>query len=239
MLAVQTLADDRSESDLDLLLELSGTTDPRCHDAALMKTARMDSVILNAIEKQAFDDEKQRLMLKESLRTLLAEEHPPASLLTAALAFVSRMNDAELKSAVVEKLNSLPGPEAPDGLSRAAESSPGPRIPEALRSAPDLAVVFAAKMLLQSDAHPDAGRRLLQLAAAKATSSHNHLVRIAVLNECLAAATQSKLADLATALESARDIVIAEQIAAVSLDTPGSIDLRHEIRTRLLKLKEP
>jgi len=60
-----------------------------------------------------------------------------------------------------------------------------------------------------------------------------------VLNECLAAATQSKLADLATALESARDLVIAEQIAAVSLDTPGSIDLRQEIRTRLLKLKDP
>ena len=67
----------------------------------------------------------------------------------------------------------------------------------------------------------------------------NRLVQIAVLNECLATATQAKLTELVGTLEAERNTVVADQIAAVSIGTPGSIDLRHEIRTRLLKLEEP
>ena len=148
------------------------------------------------------------------------------------------MDDAEIKAAVVEKLNLLKESAAPDAVSEAVERSPKPRIPEALRSAPDFAAIFAAKMLVTLEANPDAVQRLLQHAAAKANSINNRLVQIAVLNECLATATQAKLTDLAATLEIERDRVIADQIAAVSLGAPGSIDLRHEIRTRLLKLQE-
>ncbi len=229
---------DLNPEHFDMLLELTGTTDPRTHDAVLLKTVRMDSVIVKAIEKQSCDDEKLRAALTADIRTLLADDSPPASLLTAALAFALRMDDAEIKAAVVEKLNLLKESAAPDAVSEAVERSPKPRIPEALRSAPDFAAIFAAKMLVTLEANPDAVQRLLQHAAAKANSINNRLVQIAVLNECLATATQAKLTDLAATLEIERDRVIADQIAAVSLGAPGSIDLRHEIRTRLLKLQE-
>ena len=102
-----------------------------------------------------------------------------------------------------------------------------------------MAVVLAAKMLVQTGTQSDTVSRLLQHAAAKAKTIDNRLVQIAVLNECLATATQAKLTDHAATLKTARDQVVADQIAAVSIGTPGTIDLRHEIRTRLLKLEEP
>ncbi|MBC7966811.1 MAG: hypothetical protein H7Z17_12910, partial [Fuerstia sp.] len=243
-IAVQSAAEDTGDADLDpgrfdLLLELTGTTDPRTRDAATLKTGRMDSVILKAIEKQSFDDEKMRTTLTASIRTLLADENPPVSLLTAALAVALRMDNAELRNGVVEKLNLLQAPVTPETVSETAARLPKPTIPAALRSAPDVSVALAAKMLVQSGMHADAVNRLLQHAAARAKTVDNRLVQIAVLNECLATATQAKLTDLAVTLETERDTVLADQIAAVSLGTSGSIDLRHEIRTRLLKLEEP
>ena len=230
---------DKNSGHFELLLEVTGTTDPRSRDAATLKTGRMDSVILKAIEKQSFDDEKLRTTLKASIRTLLSEDSPPASLLTAALAFALRMDDEEITAAIVEKLTLLKKPGTSDPVSEIAERSAKPKIPAALRSAPDVAAVLAAKMLVRSGAHSAIIPQLLQHAAASARFSDNRLVRIAVLNECLATASEARLTDLATTLESERDTVIAEQIAGVSLGTPGSIDLRHEIRTRLLKLEEP
>ena len=243
-IAVQSAAEDLSESEsvsgrFDLLLELTGTTDPRSHDAADLKTGRMDSVILKAIEKQSFDDEKLRTTLIADIRTLLSDDNPPASLLTAALAFALRMGDVELKAAIVEKLQLLNEPVTPHAVSETAERSPKPKIPAALRSAPDIGLVLAAKMLLQSETSSGTLQQLLEHAAATSKSIDNRLVRIAVLNECLAAATQAKLTDPAATLEFERNTVVADQIAAVFIGTPASIDLRHEIRTRLLKLEEP
>ena len=223
----------------DLLLELTGTTDPRTRDAATLKTGRIDSVIVKAIEKQSFDDENLRTMLAANIRTLLGDDSPPASLLTAALAFALPMDDGEIESAVVEKLKLLEDAETRDAVPETAEQSPKPKIPAALRSAPDVAVVLAAKMLVQTGTDSGTIELLLRLAAAKAKTIDNRLVRIAVLNECLATATQAKLTDLVATLETARATVIADQIAAISIGTPGTIDLRHEIRTRLLKLEEP
>ena len=224
---------------LDLLLELSGTTDPRIRDADILKTGRISSVIVKAIEKQSFDDAKLRTTLTETIRTLLKDDSPPASLLTAALAFALHMDDAELRAAVVEQLNLLQDSGSPHTASETDARSPKPKIPAALRSAPDVAVVLAAKMLAKTETHADTISRLLQHAAARVKTIDNRLVQIAVLNECLATATQAKLTELVGTLEAERNTVVADQIAAVSIGTPGSIDLRHEIRTRLLKLEEP
>lgn len=234
-LAVRTSAGVRDESELDLLLELTGTTDPRCHDEATLKTVRMDSAILTAIGKQSFDDEKHRQSLITNIRSLLAEEDFSASLLTASLAFATQLNDAELKVALIEKLSSTREFVAPAAALDTAERSSMRKIPETLRSTPELAVVFAAKMLLKTEARHDAIPHLLQLALAEAKMIDNRLVQIAVLNECLATATQARLADLAASLEPERDAVIANQIRGVFIGATHSIDLSHEIRTRLLK----
>ncbi len=243
-IAVQSAAQVVGDADLDpghfdLLLELTGTTDPRTRDAAILKTGRMDSVLVKAIEKQSFDDEKLRTTLTGNIRTLLTVENPPASVLTIALAFALRMDDAGLKAAIVEKLDLLKEPSTPHAVPETAKESLKPQIPAALRSARDVAGVLAAKMLVPSGTASGTIQQLLQHAAATSKFIDNRLVRIAVLNECLAAATQAKLTDLAATLENERNTVVADQIAAVSIGTPASIDLRHEIRTRLLRLEVP
>ena len=219
----------------DLLLELTGTTDPRTHDAAILKTIRMDSVIVQAIGKQSFEDEKLRLTLTTNIQRLLTSQHPPASLITAALAFAITIEDAELKTSLVDQLSLLTAPQAPDAVSETSERASKQKIPESLRSDPELAVVFAARMLAQSDVKTEVIQHLLQLAEEKAKTIDNRLVRIAVLNECLAVANQAALTQLAASLTTQRDTVISEQISGGSIGTPGSIDIGHEIRTRLLK----
>ena len=237
--AVQAATDDIGHSELnighsDLLLELTGTTDPRTHDIATLKRIRIDSAIVRAIENQAFDDETEKQTLTSKIQALLNTRNPPPSLLTASLAFVIRLKDAELKTAVIEKLSSL-NAAAADTQRETTNQSSMQKIPEALRSSPELAIVFAVQMLVQTDAHSDSIQHLLQVAEEKAKTIDNRLVRIAVLNECLAMATQSKLATAAQSLETRCDAVMAEQINGASIGTPGSIDIGHEIRTRLLR----
>ncbi|MEJ7593635.1 MAG: tetratricopeptide repeat protein [Planctomycetaceae bacterium] len=138
-IAVQSAAQDMDDSEqnpghFDLLLEVTGTTDPRSRDVATLKSGRMDSVILKAIEKQSFDDEKLRTTLKASIRTLLKEDSPPATVLTAALAFALRMDGPyttayldEIEAAITEKLNLLKEPETQNAVSETAEQSPEAR----------------------------------------------------------------------------------------------------------------
>ncbi len=239
--AVQTATTDEvghSELNIghsDLLLELTGSADPRSHDIANLKRIRMDSAIVRAIENQKFDDEKDTQTLKTKIQALLNTTNPPPSLLTASLAFAIRLDDAELKTAVNEKLSLLNPAATADARPETAERSPTQKIPEALRSSPELAVVFAAQMLVPSNAKSAAIQHLLQFAVETAKTIDNRLVQIAVLNECLAIANQAALTQLAASLATQRDTVIDEQISGVSIGAPGSIDIGHEIRTRLLK----
>ena len=198
----------------------------------------MDSTIVRAIENQKFDDESNKQTLATKIRALLNTTNPPPSLLTASLAFAIRLDDAELKTVVIEKLSSLNPAAAADARPETAERSSTQKIPEALRSFPELSVVFAAQMLVQLDAKSDTTRHLLQSAKEKAKTIDNRLVQIAVLNECLAIATQAALTQLAASLTTQRDAVIGEQISGVSIGAPGSIDISHAIRTRLLKKSE-
>lgn len=193
----------------------------------------MSSTILAAIEKQAFGEESSETKVKASIRTFLANERPPAALLTVALALAVRLEDAELKSSVIEALNSF---RTSDSSSGSGVASPMTEIPHALRSAPDLPMVLAAKLLLPSSDQSGTIRRILQHAAENTESIENRLVRIAVLNDCLATATQAKLTELSGILEAKRDLLIADQISAVSAGASGPIDLRREIRQRLLGL---
>jgi cytochrome c-type biogenesis protein CcmH/NrfG len=232
-LAVEALADPGSESEPDLLLELIGTTDPRTQNPAVLQTARISSVILVAIEKQTFDEEKLQTSLKAGISKLLRQEKPHASLLTAALVLSVRMNDSELESGVVEALKSCQGSNTP--VESSADETP-PGIPQTLRSAADVPLIFAAKILPSLNEPAETIQRLITISATQSRNIENRLVRIALLNDCIAAATLAKLDDLSTALAAERDANIADQIAAVSIGTPASVDLRREIRQRLLGL---
>ncbi len=238
-MAVQNATEEIGHSNLDighfdLLLELTGSTDPRIHDIETLKRIRIDSAIVTAICNQAFDEETVRESLVTKIHALLNSSNPQPSLLTASLAFARRLDDPELTTAVIEKLRSWKPAATADARPEIVGGSLTQKIPEALRSAPELAVVFAAEMLVQSDAKSDTIQHLLQFTAEKAKTIDNRLVQIAVFNECLAIANQAVLTKLAASLAAQRDAVINEQISGVSIGTPGSINIGHEIRTRLL-----
>ncbi len=237
--AVQTATDETGRSELnigqsDLLLELTVSTDLRTHDIETLKRIRIDSAIVTAISNQAFDEVTVQQSLVTKIHALLNSSNPQPSLLTASLAFAMRLDDPELAAAVIEKLRSWKPAATADARPEIVGGSLTQKIPEALRSAPELAVVFAAEMLVQSDAKSDTIQHLLQFTAEKAKTIDNRLVQIAVFNECLAIANQAVLTKLAASLAAQRDAVINEQISGVSIGTPGSINIGHEIRTRLL-----
>ena len=216
-----------------LLLELSGTTDPRARDAAQLQTVRINSAILAAIDKQAFDDEQQQKLLKASIQTLLIKPNPPESLLTIALALSVRMNDSDLKASVVRALDSDHKKDIPATTAGGSTETP---IPQALRTAVDVPRMLAARILLLSNESPDVIQRLIAITAASSRTIKNRLVRIAILNDCLATSMQAKLDKLSNALKAERDVIINDQISAVSIGTPSAIDFRREIRQRLLGL---
>ena len=239
-MAVQNATEEIGHSNLDighsdLLLELTGSTDPRNHDIETLKRIRIDSAIVTAIDNQAFDEETVLESLATKIHALLNSSNPQPSLLTASLAFAMRLDDPELAAAVIEKLRSWKPAATADARPEIAGGSSTPKIPEALRSFPELAVVFAAEMLVQSDAKSDTIQHLLQFTAQKAKTIDSRLVQIAVFNECLAIANQAALTELAASLAAQRDAIIGEQISGVSIGAPGSIDIGHEIRTRLLE----
>ena len=236
-IAVGLRAEERSESDLDLLLELSGTTDLQARDSKLLQNVRVESVILAAIEKAAFEDAGLQQSLAKGIQRLLADDDAPASLLTAAFAFALRIHDAKLQAAILDKLAiqlATVAAESPENHSELTTM----RIPETLRDVPDLAVLLTHRLGPPGSVSPNTVHELVRHERTQVESIGNRLVRIALLNECVAAAAKAGLNELAATVEIERNNAIADQIAAVSLGAPGTVDLGHEIRTRLLKLKE-
>jgi hypothetical protein len=216
----------------DILLELTGTTDPRCRDASALKSLRVNSAILTAIGKLTFDD-AQLATLKAGIEQLSEQELPPASLLAVGLSLALQLNDLEHFNsfvATVSALNLHPRSSESDTESKTVA------IPQTLRSSREVSLVLAAKTLLSNGENTEAIGRLLAQLTENTSSIGNRLVRIAVLNECLGIATQAGLRDVATVLEAERDLVIGEQIGGTH-GTSDAIDLREEIRTRLLGLQ--
>lgn len=216
----------------DILLELTGTTDPRCRDASALKSLRVNGVILTAIGKLTFDD-AQQATLKAGIRQLSEQERPPAALLAVSLSLALQLNDLEHFDSFVDTVTAL---NVHPPFSEEGTESRIAAIPQTLRSSSEVSLVLAAKTLLSHSHSTEVIRRLLPPLTKNISSIGNRLVRIAVLNECLGTATQAGLPDFATVLEAERDLVIAQQIGGTH-GTPGSIDLRDEIRTRLLGLQ--
>jgi hypothetical protein len=76
--------------------------------------------------------------------------------------------------------------------------------------------------------------QLLERSIAAANGSANRLIKVAVLQECVAVSKRAGLADLVAQWEQLAAAAVDEQIKATSVGIEGEIDLAHEIRTRLL-----
>jgi predicted Zn-dependent protease len=229
--------------DSDLLLEISGTTDPRTRDVEKLKQLRLDSVLLNAVSKQSFDSEGMRQKIATATTVLLGQETPELQVLGVALALAESLQQRDQVDALCERIALAAGsernavrPTIADGTrNEPTRSSSRNRIPETLRSNADHSCVLIARLLASRESQKTVTRQLLQRSATAANQCSNRLIRIAILHECAATAMLAGLTEEAAQFKSAAAGAITEQINASSFGDEGTFDLAHEIRMRLLK----
>ncbi|MFO1000553.1 MAG: tetratricopeptide repeat protein [Planctomycetaceae bacterium] len=222
---------------VDLLLELSGTTDPRCRDAEELRGLRLDSVLLSVISKSTFESEELRQRIKAATEILLAQSAADVRMLTVALALAIQATDEETIKQVCKRSLEVAGTAEYPGVvpEKAANLVGRPnRIPEILRSEADLSCVLMAGLVASRKEQKSLVDRLLQRSIVAANGSANRLIKVAVSQECVAVSKRAGLADLVAQCEQRSAAAVDEQIKATSMGIKGEIDLAHEIRTRLL-----
>jgi tetratricopeptide (TPR) repeat protein len=221
----------------DLLLELSGTTDPRCRTAEELRGLRLDSVLLAVVSKSTFDSEELRKRIKAATETLLAQSVVDVRLLTVALALAIQTADEEMIKQICDKSLEVAGT-ASNSLAvadKAATVGRHHRIPEILRSETDLSCVLMAGLVANREEQQAMIGQLLQRSNVAANRSANRLIKVAVLQECVAVSKRAGLSELVVQCEQLAAAAVDEQIKATSVGIEGEIDLAHEIRTRLLR----
>jgi hypothetical protein len=225
-----------ADQPVDLLLELSGTTDPRCRDAEELGGLRLDSVLLSVISKSTFESEELRQRIKAATETLLAQPATDVRLLTVALALAIQAADEEMLNRICSKSLEVSGMADSSGTAadKAATVGRPNRIPEILRREADLSCVLMAGLIANRQEQKGLVNRMLQRSIVAANGSTNRLIKVAVLQECVAVSKRAGLAELVAQCEQLAAAAIDEQIKATSVGIEGEIDLAHEIRTRLL-----
>jgi hypothetical protein len=225
-----------ADQSADLLLELSGTTDLRCRDAEELRGLRLNSVLLAVVSKSTFDSEELRKRIKAATETLLAQPAADARLLTVSLALAIQTADEEMVEKICDKPLEVAGTAENSGVPIAAGNVVGRpnRIPEILRSEADLSCVLMAGLVANRPEQRGLIGQLLERSIAAANGSANRLIKVAVLQECVAVSKRAGLADLVAQWEQLAAAAVDEQIKATSVGIEGEIDLAHEIRTRLL-----
>jgi tetratricopeptide (TPR) repeat protein len=225
-----------TDQPVDLLLELSGTTDPRCRNAEELRGLRLDSVLLAVISKSTLEPAELRQRIKAATETLLAQPVADVRLLTVSLALAIQTADEEMVEKICDKPLEVAGTAENSGVPIAAGNVVGRpnRIPEILRSEADLSCVLMAGLVANRPEQRGFIGQLLERSIAAANGSANRLIKVAVLQECVAVSKRAGLADLVAQWEQLAAAAVDEQIKATSVGIEGEIDLAHEIRTRLL-----
>lgn len=205
------------------------------------------SVLLEAIQS-AFRDgtatESDVLKLRDTLNRVIAAENIDPNLLLAAVCFAQNAGDRQQLDALLGKLSSnlAAKRELPFSTVHQVEAGRrrGTRIPVALRTSPAASLLPAVGQLAKSGALPSDVfspvelAKLLQQAVVDATHADHPAVQIAILNECVAIATQAGQLPLITQLTEDRDAAIAAWNGLRSSVPDGEFDLAREVRTRLL-----
>jgi tetratricopeptide (TPR) repeat protein len=225
-----------ADQPVDLLLELSGTSDPRCRDAEELRGLRLDSVLLSVISKSTFESEELRQRIKAATETLLAQPATDVRLLTVALALAIQAADEEMVKEICDKSLEVAGMADNSGTAADKGATVGRpnRIPEILRREADLSCVLMAGLVANRREQQGLIAQLLQRSIVAANGSANRLIKLAVLQECVAVSKRAGLTDLVAKCEQLSAATVDEQIKVTSVGVEGEIDLAHEIRTRLL-----
>lgn len=237
-----------NKSQADLLLEISGTTDPQSRDLEQLKQLRLESVLLNGMTRLSFDSDELERRIQAAIAGLLAQQSSDVRLLGVALALARQLqlkeHDAicQRLSASAERVGYHGESESEDPKKTGNQHEPmgqsaAYRIPEILRSDAELACVLIARGLATQSDKRELVTQLLDRSAEAARRCPNRLVRIAVLQECAAVAQLAGLAELATTFDSHSSATIAEHLKSTLSGAERRIDLAQEIRVRLLKRK--
>ncbi len=221
---------------IDILLEVSGATDPRTSDKDALQRLTIESLLLNSIRKSEFTDPNLIKRTDAAVSQLTMNDKIQLPLLTVALALSDRMplTNRDALNARIDAAANLPVI-IPESNPAERKSS---RLPEALRSDPDLSCMQTARLLATQPDRQPLVTHLLNRSAAAAARCNSRLLKIAVLNECVAVAKLAGLKDQVSQLELAAQAAIEVQLQSASPGgIDGDIDLAHEIRTRLLNKK--
>jgi hypothetical protein len=191
---------------------------------------------LSVISKSAFESEELRQKIKASTEILLAQPAADVRLLTAALALAIQTADEEMVKKICDKSLEVVGTaDNSNTVANKATTVDRPnRIPEILRSEADLSCALMAGLVANRQEQKSLIDRSLQRSIVAANGSANRLIKVAVLQECIAVSKRAGLADLVAKCEQLAAAAVDEQIKATSVGIEGEIDLAHEIRTRLL-----
>ncbi len=177
---------------LDLLLEVSGTTDPGCTDIDQLQQLRLQSQLLTAVGQCDWTVPEILARLQQSITRLAGTaDVPPQQLLIAAAAARSA-GMFEMARTLQSRLVDITPAPAPTVH---ADSSADVGISLSLRQHQNLALLLLARQAVTDDA-ADALPKQLLLAGLPQDSTNLHpLVELAALNEALIVAEKLSLTE--------------------------------------------
>ena len=226
-------SDAGSPFDVDLLLELSGTSDPGCIDVEKLREIRAESLLFQAITRAEFSEESTQSRLLKSLLQMKDSRNLPAGLTCAAVLLTRKLPvtsvTKNLHQHLMEQLVGVPmtTDKVTDAIARA-------EIPVSLRTTQSLAKLLLIRESLVTSRLPVAeAESLIGQALNELNRCPQRLVRLCVLNEALALLQVYDLPELRIQVEALRQGLIEEQTQ--QSNGRGTESLAEEIRVRLLR----
>ncbi|MFN5627371.1 MAG: hypothetical protein ACK5DM_25740, partial [Planctomyces sp.] len=216
-----------SAASTNLLLELSGTTDPGCTELQMLLDLRLQSQLLTAALQCDWTGAEDRERLQRVLQKMAAAADASGPQLIIAAAAAQSAGLSESQQALLQRLVASLPPAAT--AESAAEDAPQPTIPDSLYRIQQHAVLLLARKA--GDNWPaELLRQVLERALPAEDSGLNTLVELAILNDALLLARQLSLPRQAAEIEHRRNQLTDRQLAAAETQSG------HDIQAAVEKL---
>lgn len=221
----------------DVLLELSGTTDPGCVEDAALKSVSPESLLFQAIQQADFSEAFIRQRLQNAETKIAAAEEVSAAILYSAILMhqnaAGNPGYAAIPAGLTQKLSlSLMTNPA------VADSHEARAIPQSLRNCPEIPRLLLARTFLARSEIPAAVLEgLLTDSLMAAENTGNRLVTLAVVNECLAIAARAGLTDRVPEIQRLQTRWI--QLQTRQSNNASTESLSQEISLRLFHKSRP
>ena len=212
----------------DLLLELSGTTDPGCAEPQMLLDLRLQSQLLTATLQCDWTGTENQERLQRVLRKLSAGQETTSPQLIIAAAAAHSGGLPESQQALLQRLLASLIPPAAAGPETAAARTP--TVPDSLYRSQHHAVLLLARKFADN-APAEMLSQLLERALPAEDSGLNSLVELAILNDAWLLARQLSLPAQAADIERRRSQLTTRQLAAA--DTQAGQDIQAAVEKLL------